>query len=266
MNLDLQEKVAVVTGGASGIGEAIVRLFAAEGMSVVVADRDGVRAEMLAKELSYGSVRVLPVPGDLTMEDACQRVVHETLRELGRLDVLVNNAGVNDAIGLDRSPSDFKSSLQQNLFPAFAITHFAKEALQKSRGSIVNIGSKVAVTGQGSTSGYAAAKGAINALTREWAVALAPHGVRVNCVVPAECDTPQYEHWFQAHPDPSAARHQIEQLVPLGQRLTEPGEIAAMVVFLSSPRSSHTTGQIIFVDGGYAHLDRAVSHDHAKWA
>ena len=265
MNLNLQQKVAVVTGGAAGIGEAIVRLFAAEDASVVIADRDRDRAEALRKELSGLNVRVLAVCADLTSADACKQVVDQTVQQFGRLDILVNNAGTNDAVGLHCSPAEFMESLQKNLFHVFTVTHFAREALQKSRGAIVNISSKVAFTGQGSTSGYAAAKGGINSLTREWALALAPDGIRVNCVVPAECDTPQYRRWFQSHPDPVAARSAIEKLVPLGRRLSTPNEIAALVVFLCSAQSAHTTGQIICVDGGYTHLDRAASHEHPKW-
>ena len=123
----------------------------------------------------------------------------------------------------------------------------------------MNVGSKVAVTGQGRTSGYAAAKGGILALTREWALALACHGVRVNCVVPAECDTPLYERWFDAQPDPARARQAVQRLVPLGKRLTTPREVAAAIVFLACGRASHITGQIVYVDGGYTHLDRALT-------
>jgi NAD(P)-dependent dehydrogenase (short-subunit alcohol dehydrogenase family) len=158
------------------------------------------------------------------------------------------------------------ASLRRNLSHVFAVTHFAEAALKGSQGAIVNISSKVSVTGQGATSGYAAAKGGINSLTREWALAFAPHGVRVNCVVPAECATPQYENWFRTLPDPEGTRTAIARLIPLGRRMTAPEEVAAMVVFLASPRSSHTTGQIIFVDGGYTHLDRASHHGHSKWS
>jgi NAD(P)-dependent dehydrogenase (short-subunit alcohol dehydrogenase family) len=130
----------------------------------------------------------------------------------------------------------------------------------------VNVGSKVAETGQGRTSGYAAAKGAIHALTREWAVALAPQGVRVNAVVPAECDTDQYQRWFEKQPDPKAARASVERLVPLGRRLTKPEEIADAIVFLASGRAAHMTGQLLHVDGGYTHLDRAASGDGKGWS
>ena len=258
-------KAALVTGGASGIGAAAVRLLAREGARVAFADRNDSAAALLISELSASRAECRFIKADLALEADCRRCVEETLRTFGGLDMLVNNAGVNDGVGLEQPPSDFMSSLQKNLFPVFAVTHFALEALKKSRGAIVNISSKVAVTGQGHTSGYAAAKGGINALTREWAAALAPHGVRVNCVVPAECDTPQYQRWFAAQPDPAQARAMIEKLVPLGRRLTMPDEVAAAIAFLASPRSAHTTGQLLFVDGGYTHLDRALTQSEHSW-
>ncbi len=179
--------------------------------------------------------------------------------------MLVNNAGFNDGLGLEASPEQFMSSVRSNLLHVYAMTHHALPYLRTGPGCIVNLGSKVAVTGQGHTSGYAAAKGAINALTREWAVALAPEGIRVNCVLPAECLTDQYERFFQSQANPDAVQKNIGKLVPLEQRLTTPEEIAHTVVFLASFCSSHTTSQLVFVDGGYTHLDRAVGHDHEKW-
>ncbi len=263
MNLNLEGKVVLVTGATAGIGEAIACLFAAEGAQVVVHGRDVERGAAVTAKCGGAAVFI---GGDLTSEDACRLLVEQTLKTFGRIDVLVNNAGVNDGVGLEQSPAVFMASLQKNLFHVFAVTHFAREALIAARGAIINLGSKVAETGQGNTSGYAAAKGGINALTREWALGLAPQGVRVNCVVPAECDSLQYRTWFASQADPAASRKAIERLVPLGQRLTTSEEIAAMVVFLASPRSSHTTGQIIHVDGGYTHLDRAASHAHEKWS
>jgi NAD(P)-dependent dehydrogenase (short-subunit alcohol dehydrogenase family) len=206
------------------------------------------------------------VAADLTSDADCRRAVDEAVKAFGGLDVLVNNAGVNDGVSLEHSPSDFLQSLQRNLFHVYALTHYALPHLRALEGVIVNVSSKVSTTGQGSTSGYAAAKGGVNALTREWAVALAPDGIRVNCVVPAECLTPQYERWFNSLADPGAARAAVEKLVPLGRRLTTPEEIANAIVFLASERASHTTGQFLFVDGGYTHLDRAASHEHERWA
>ncbi len=265
MNLQLDQKTALVSGGAKGIGAAVVRLLASESCNVAIVDRDKTAGDALAQELSSETARVVFISADLGDDAACCRAVEQTAEVLGALDILVNNAGFNDAISLERPPSEFAASLNANLVSAYALTHYSRELLQKARGAIVNVSSKVSVTGQGSTSGYAAAKGGINALTREWAVAFAPQNVRVNCVMPAECLTPQYTTWFDSQPDPDAAKASIDNLVPLGRRMTTPEEVAAMIVFLASPVSSHTTGQIVFVDGGYTHFDRSFTHDHQKW-
>lgn len=259
MNLELSDRVALVSGGARGIGAATVRAFAAEGARVMLVDRDAAAAEALARQVAG----VAAVVGDLADPAVCERAVAETVTRFGRLDILVNNAGVNDSVGLEAPPAEFLASLQRNLLPAFQLTHQARPHLIIARGAVVNVSSKVASTGQGRTSGYAAAKGALNALTREWAIALGKDGVRVNCVVPAECDSDQYQRWFNAQPDPAAARARVAALVPLGTRLTRPEEVADAIVWLASARSSHITGQFVFVDGGYTHLDRAATSSHA---
>lgn len=265
MDLGLKGRIALITGGASGIGAAVVRMLASEGARVAFADRNESVGAKLLRELGESLCDARFIEADLARDADCERCVAETLRAFGGLDILVNNAGVNDAVGLEASPAQFVSSLQKNLFHVFAVTHFALEALKRSRGAIVNVSSKVAITGQGHTSGYAAAKGGVNALTREWAAALAAFGVRVNCVAPAECDTPSYQRWFESQPNPQAAKAMIEKLIPLGGRMTTPEEIAAAIVFLASSRSSHTTGQLLFVDGGYTHLDRALTQSAHEW-
>lgn len=259
MQLDLQNKVVLVTGGSKGIGEGIVRSFLAEGARVVNVNRSGPEGEALSAEYKARGQVCEFIPADLTDVAGCESIIRRVLDQFGRLDVLVNNAGVNDGVGLDAGPTAFLSSLQRNLLHVYGLAHYARTALCEARGTIINIGSKVSVTGQGGTSGYAASKGAINALTREWAADLAPHGVRVNAVLPAEVWTPLYEKWLNTLPNPSETRQQIEHLVPLGHRFTTKEELADMVVFLASPRSGHTTGQIIFVDGGYTHLDRKLT-------
>jgi L-fucose dehydrogenase len=138
------------------------------------------------------------------------------------------------------------------------MAQYALPALKKSAGAIVNIGSKTAETGQGNTSAYAAANGGRNALTREWAVELLKYGIRVNAVIVAECFTPLYESWIKSFDHPEEQLKMITNKIPLGQRMTTAEEIANMVAFLLSEKSSHTTGQLIHVDGGYTHLDRAV--------
>lgn len=253
MDLGLTDKVALVTGGSRGIGEAIVRTFIAEGAKVANVNLTGPEGESLAEELGD---KYLLVEADLCDPSDCQHAVEKTIDHFGRIDIVVNNAGVNDGAGLDAGVKAFEKSLQRNLTHYYAIVHHSLGELKKSKGAIVNIGSKVATTGQGGTSGYAAAKGAVNALTREWAVELAPFGVRSNAVLPAEAWTPMYDQWLASLPNADEVKANIENLIPLGRRFTTCEELADMVVFLASPKSSHTTGQIIYVDGGYTHFDR----------
>lgn len=256
MDLQLHDKVALVTGGSKGIGLGIIRSLIAEGAKVANVNRSETEGIVLEKEYAALGSECLFIQGDLTDMAACKNAVQTTLARFGRIDILVNNAGVNDGAGLDAGPEAFVESLKRNLIHYYAMAHYAVDALKHSKGCIINIGSKVCETGQGGTSGYAASKGGINGLTREWAVDLAPDGVRVNAVLPAETWTPLYEKCLAAMPDPAAAKAEMERLIPFERRFTTIEELANMAVFLASPCSSHTTGQIIFVDGGYTHLDR----------
>lgn len=259
MDLHLTDKVVFVTGGASGIGEAIVRGAVQEGAIPVIVNRSRERGEKLRDELQQAGHKSLFVQADLSEVKQCERAIQETIDQLGRLDVLVNNAGINDNVGLeDGSPDSFMQSLQNNLQHYYSLAHFALPHLKKAKGNIVNVSSKTAVTGQGGTSGYIASKGAQLALTREWAVELLPYGIRVNAVLPAEVLTPMYKNWLKKFDDPDKQKTEIEQRIPLEQRMTTPQEIADTVLFLASDRASHTTGQHLFPDGGYTHLDRAI--------
>jgi len=171
----------------------------------------------------------------------------------------VNNAGVNDGVNLeDGSYERFMESLHKNLVHYYLLAHYALPLLIKSKGAIVNISSKTAETGQGGTSAYAAANGGRNALTREWAVELLKYGIRVNAIIVAESWTPLYEKWISSLSNPEEKLKEITSKIPLGQRMTTPEEIGNTAAFLLSEKSSHTTGQLIHVDGGYVHLDRAL--------
>lgn len=260
MDLQLEQKIFIVTGGAKGIGAAICKTLAAEGSIVVVAGRSKPDNQQVVDDIIKEKGKAAAKTAELTEKDACIELVNFTLEKYGRIDGLINNAGVNDGVGLENgSPERFIESLQKNLVHYYTLAHYALPSLKKTKGVIINIGSKVAVTGQGNTSGYAAAKGGVNALTREWAAELAPHSIRVNAVIPAEVWTPLYESWINSLPDPKTKLAQIVSKIPLEKRFTTAEEIANMVAFLCSPRSSHTTGQIIYVDGGYTHLDRALT-------
>lgn len=261
MDLGLRDKLVLVTGGGSGIGEAISRLCLQEGAGVVVVSRASEHVSAFIAEMKLSGQRCDFFEADLSDLSQCDRAVRYVEQKQGSLIGLVNNAGMNDGVGLESgTPERFVQSLHQNLIHYYAMTHYALPLLKASRGSIVNISSKVALTGQGGTSAYAAAKGAQLALTREWAAELAPFGVRANAVLPAEVMTPLYQDWINRRPDPEKALATIRQRIPLGHRMTEASEIAAMVAFLLSPtQSAHTTGQQIVVDGGYTHLDRALT-------
>lgn len=261
MDLGLAKKIILVSGGARGIGEGIVRRLAAEGAVPVIIGRNKEDNQNLVEELKALQQMAYAVTAELNEPKECERAVAEALAFEGRIDGLVNNAGLNDGVSLEHGTYEkFVASLHSNLVHYYLLAHYALPALIKSKGSIVNIGSKTAETGQGGTSAYAAANGGRNALTREWAVELLKYGIRVNAVIVAECMTPMYERWLETLANPEEKRREITARIPLEHRMTTAEEIANMTVFLLSERSSHTTGQLIHVDGGYVHLDRALAN------
>lgn len=254
MDLNLSKKIILVTGGAKGIGEGITRVLAAEGAFPVIIGRNANDNQEMIKAIGTGA----EVTAALQDPDQCAAAVNAVVARFGRIDGVVNNAGINDGISLEHgSYEGFIQSLHNNLVHYYLIVKAALPELIKSKGAIVNISSKVAETGQGGTSGYAAANGGRNALTREWAVELLKYGIRVNAVIVAECYTPLYDRWIKSLPNPEETLRKIEERIPLEKRMTTANEIANTVAFLLSDRSSHTTGQLIHVDGGYVHLDRA---------
>lgn len=259
MDLKLNDKVIVITGAAKGIGRGIALALADERAIPVIVGRTQADNKQVQQAVESMGGKAYCIEAELTRPEDCERAVNDTLAQFGRIDGLVNNAGVNDGVGLESgSYQKFVDSLHKSLVHYYLMAHHALPALKVSKGSIVNISSKTAETGQGNTSAYAAANGGRNALTREWAVELLPYGIRVNAVVVAECFTPLYDKWIKTLPNPEETLKKITQRIPLEQRMTTATEIADTVSFLLSSRSSHTTGQLIHVDGGYVHLDRAI--------
>src|SRR3569833_2197608 len=261
MDLGLTDKLVVVTGGGAGIGAGSSRACLDEGARVIVLGRRSENVQAFIAQMQSSSAPCYFVEAHLEDLDRCQAAIEEIQNQHGEIYGLVNNAGVNDGAGLENgSVSRFVESLQKNLIHYYALAHHALPSLKRTQGAIVNISSKVAKTGQGNTSGYAASKGAQLALTREWAAELLPYGIRVNAVLPAEVMTPLYERWLSTLGDPEAKLKEITSKIPLGKRITLASEIAAAVVFLLSPtQSGHTTGQHLIVDGGYVHQEQTLT-------
>ena len=251
MDLQLKDKVIIVTGGAKGIGEGIVKLLAEEDAIPVIIGRNENDNLKTVDKVTEAGGKCFQVTAELINPQACESAIESVLKEFGEIHGLVNNAGVNEGIGLETGNYEaFVASLHKNLIHYYLLANYSLPALKKSKGSIVNISSTIAKTGQGNTSAYAASNGGRNALTREWAVELLKYGIRVNAVVVAEL--------INSLPDPQKKLHEINSKIPLENRMTTAEEIANTVAFLLSEKSSHTTGQLIHVDGGYVHLDRAL--------
>jgi NAD(P)-dependent dehydrogenase (short-subunit alcohol dehydrogenase family) len=259
MDLQLKNKVIIVTGGSKGIGLGIVESLVREGAVPVMVSRNKASIVEVVESFKSKGVEVAYAIAELTDPKQCEDAVKVAVEKYGRIDGIVNNAGVNDGVGLENgSAEDFIASLQKNLVHYYLMVKYALPELKKSKGAVVNIGSKTSETGQGGTSGYAASNGGRNALTREWALELLPYSIRVNAVIVAECYTPLYEKWINTFPNKEEKLAAITKNIPLENRMTTAKEIGDAVAFLLSPKSSHTTGQLHFVDGGYTHLDRSL--------
>jgi L-fucose dehydrogenase len=259
MNLNLNGKIILVSGGAKGIGAAIVKALAIENAFPIIIGRNEDDNLKMLQEIKDLGLKADYFTAELTAPESCKTIVDTILTKYNRIDGLVNNAGVNDGVGLESGTYEgFMESLHKNVVHYYLLAKHALPALKQSKGSILNIGSKTAETGQGGTSGYAASNGARNALTREWAVELLPFSIRVNAIIVAEAWTPLYEKWINTFEDRDEKLKNITDKIPFENRMTSVDEIASMAVFLLSDKSSHTTGQLIHVDGGYVHLDRAL--------
>ena len=203
MDLQLNNKVIIVTGGAKGIGEGIAIALAKEGAIPVIIGRNKDDNQRTLDTIKQAGGNGFQLVAELTVNAECRKAVDQTVKQFGRIDGLVNNAGVNDGVGLANGNYEaFVSSLHKNLIHYYLMAHYALPELIKSKGPIVNISSKIGDTGQGNTSGYAASNGGRNTLTREWAVELLPLGIRVNAVIVAESFTPLYETWIKTFPKP----------------------------------------------------------------
>ena len=260
MDLGLKGKVVVITGAAGlkgSIGETILQQLAEEGAIPAVIDRND-RGFAYVEELQKKGIDALFCKTDVTNPEQVESAVQTISKKYGRIDVVINNVGVNDGVGLDASYEDFMWSLKLNMVSYFLVVKHALPLLKESKGNILNIGSKVGLTGQGGTSGYAASKGGILGLTREWAVDLIKYNIRSNAIIIAESWTPAYDAWIKTLENGEEKLKSIVKKIPFENRMTTPAEIADQCLFTISNKSSHTTGQFIAVDGGYVNLDRSL--------
>jgi L-fucose dehydrogenase len=260
MDLGLKDKVVVISGAAGkegSIGETILQNLVNEGAIPAVIDRND-RGFDYIEQIRKKGIDAIFCKTDVTNPEQIKKAVDTIAEKYGKIDVVINNVGVNDGIGLDATYEEFMNSLKLNVVSYFLVVKHALPYLKKSKGNILNIGSKVALTGQGKTSGYAASKGAVLGLTREWAVDLIKYGIRSNAIIIAESWTPAYDTWIKTLEDSEEKLKSIIKKIPLENRMTTPQEIADVCLFTISERSSHTTGQFITVDGGYVHLDRSL--------
>ena len=258
MDLQLKGKVVLVSGGGAGIGSGIVVSLVKEGAVPIIltrSDKPEFKKELDAMGADYEFHLI-----DLNNTDQIKPIVDDVAKRRGGIYGVVNNAGCNDNKAIEETSwQDFEKSLHGNLTHYYELVRAALPYLIKSKGSVLNITSKTALTGQGKTSAYAAAKGAILGLTREWAAAFLQYEIRVNAIVVSECWTPLYAKCIKTFDDPEARKKVITDKIPFQHRFTTIEEIGDNTVFLLSPVSSHTTGQWVFVDGGYVHLDRALT-------
>ncbi len=260
MDLGLKGKVVVISGAAGiqgSIGETILQKLADEGAIPAVIDRNA-RGFGYIETLQERGIDALFCQTDVTDPDQIKTAVETIAEKYKKIDVVINNVGVNDGAGLDASYEEFMNSLKLNMVSYFLVVKHALPLLKKSKGNILNIGSKVGLTGQGGTSGYAAAKGGVLGLTREWAVDLIKDQIRVNAIIIAESWTPAYDNWIKTLENGEEKLKSIVKKIPFENRMTTPEEIANTCLFTVSNLSSHTTGQFITVDGGYVHLDRSL--------
>ena len=260
MDLELKNKITIITGAAGvkgSIGETILKHLVREGSIPAIIDRND-RGFEYVEEIKKNGIDALFCKTDVTDPDQIKKSIKLIVAKYGRIDAIINNVGVNDGVGFDSSYNDFMNSLKLNMVSYFLVVKYALPYLKISKGNILNIGSKVAITGQGGTSGYAASKGGVLGLTREWAVDLIKYSIRVNALIIAESWTPSYEKWIKTLKNGKQKLKSIIEKIPFEKRMTKTDEIAHTALFIISNKSSHTTGQFIFCDGGYVHLDRAL--------
>lgn len=244
-------RVAVITGGTSGIGLAAAQVFLHNGYDVALIGRSGVKGEAALNKLRADSARVVFHQGDISRASECRRLIDAVIKSLGRLDVLVNSAGVylEKAIN-ETTENDYDKVMDVNVRGTYFMCRYAVDPLRQSRaGAIVNLSSDAGLNGNFLCSAYCAAKGAVTIFTKALALELAPYKVRVNCVCPGDIDTPMTRAQFRNQEDVTAELREMSALYPLG-RIGKAQEVAEVIYFLATEKAGFVTGAAWSIDGG----------------
>ncbi|GGE40691.1 3-oxoacyl-ACP reductase [Pullulanibacillus camelliae] len=248
--MQLQDQVAIITGGAGGIGAASAQLFAAEGAKVVVTDINEAQIETVIQAIHSQGQQAFGFPCDVTEASQVEALVERTIERFGRLDILFNNAGrILPRLIEHISEDEWDQLFQVNVKSMFLTIKQALPHLKQTKGRIINMASMTGVSGQRENPAYSATKGAVIALTKALAIDSAPYGVRVNAICPAGVSTPLMEKWLNQLPNPEQARVEQDRSHMLGYTAS-PTEIARVALFLASEFSSFVTGDAVTVDGG----------------
>jgi NAD(P)-dependent dehydrogenase (short-subunit alcohol dehydrogenase family) len=244
-------KVAIITGGGTGIGRSCALLFAQEGARVVIAARRKEKLDAVAKEIAAAGGQALAVECDVTIKESAERALRKTEEQFGRVNVIVNNAGtVHVGTAEETSDGDWNRTISANLTGTFYVSRAALPALRRAGGgSIVNIGSYLGLVALKQRAAYCAAKGGVTLLTKAMALDHAHENIRVNCICPAIVETELAKAAIARAPDPAAYRRTRESQIPLG-RMGQPEDIARLARFLASDESSWITGTAFPIDGG----------------
>ena len=252
MGKRLEEKIAIVTGGGSGIGRCTALTFAREGAVVIVADRNEAAAGTVTEEARAIGGRGEPLALDVSNSTEVKRAIDEVASRYGRLDILVNNAGFGFAGSVvDTSEEDWDAIMDVNVKGTFLGCKYAIPIMEKNGGGvIVNTASTTSKVGIPERAAYCATKGAVASLTRAMALDHVSNGIRVNCVAPGTVETPYFTEIFAKSPDAAELRRKLEARQAMN-RLGQPQEIANAILFLASDESSFCTGSMLLADGGW---------------
>ena len=247
----LRDKVAIITGGSSGIGQATALLFAKEGAKIVIASRNPEEGSKTVDMIKKEGGKAVFIKTDVSKELEVKNLVESTVKIFGKIDILYNNAGIELAKPVtETTEAEWDSVLNINLKGVFFGCKYAiPHMLKNGKGSIINTASAAGIVGFPNLAAYCASKGGIVLLTKEMALDYARQGIRVNAICPGAIMTPMLERFFEKAPDPALVKKQMADSHPMG-RLGKPEEIANTALFLASDESSFITGHALLVDGG----------------